>query len=111
MNLKNYKKHIFVCTGSKCAPEISPDIYQKLKQKLEEKSLSKVEGGVMRSQSSCLGVCQGGPLLVVYPEAVWYDQVSEEDLDRIIDEHLVQDKPVKDLIFHKNQYSCKKPSD
>jgi (2Fe-2S) ferredoxin len=56
---------------------------------------------VKRGVSPCLGVCSGGPLLVVYPEGIWYHHVDEALLQRIVDEHLRQGKPVEEFIFHR----------
>ncbi|MBI4397536.1 MAG: (2Fe-2S) ferredoxin domain-containing protein [Candidatus Omnitrophica bacterium] len=100
--LLQYKKHVLVCTGPRCAPDQAPPLYAYLKQRLKDLGLSGVEGGVMRSQCHCFGICESGPLLVVYPEGVWYHHITQEKLDRIIQEHLISNRPIEEYVFHKN---------
>ena len=52
--------------------------------------------------ADCLGVCQGGPILVVYPDGIWYYGVDEQALERIYREHLIGGRPVEDFIFHRH---------
>ena len=54
-------------------------------------------GGVRVNQAGCLDRCAGGPVLVVYPEAVWYTYVDKQDIDEIISSHLQQGKVVERL--------------
>ena len=58
-----------------------------------------VDAGVLRSKVGCLRVCREGPVAVVYPEAVWYRAVRGENLDRIIEQHLRDGRPVEELVF------------
>ena len=96
-----YKKHIIVCTGTRCAPESSPSLYEWLKKRLKELKLHEGPDRIQRSQCQCLGVCTGGPLAVIYPEGVWYHHLDEEKLERVIQEHLIRGCPVEDYILYR----------
>ncbi len=97
-----YARHVFVCSGTYCDPESrAQSIYQMLAYKLGKLGLYDNPVRVKRGIVSCLGVCYGGPLLVVYPDGIWYHHVDEAVLDRIIKEHLEQGRPVEEYIFHR----------
>ena len=96
-----FKKHVLVCTGPRCAPETSPSLYAHLKTRLKELGLNEGPGKIHRTQCHCFGVCKGGPIVGVYPEGVWYHHITAEKLERIIQEHLIESKPVTEFIFHK----------
>ncbi len=99
-----YNRHIFVCVGEKChTTDDGQIVYKHLKHRLKQEANDPVLKRVKRSQSKCLGVCQGGPISVVYPEGVWYCQMTPQKMDRVIDEHLKQGKPVQEWVFHPPQ--------
>jgi len=97
-----YARHLFICTGPYCDPEGNGTmLYRTLARKLGELGRYDNPIRVKRGTTPCLGVCYDGPLLVVYPDGIWYHHVDEAVLDRIIDEHLRNNRPVEEYIFHR----------
>ncbi len=101
-HMTSYGRHVLICTGSYCDPKgEAARLYRQLARKLGDLGGYMNPARVKRGLTPCLGVCIGGPILVVYPEGIWYHHVDEEALDRIVEEHLVHNRPVEDLIFHR----------
>ena len=62
------------------------------------------EGVVLRSKVDCLRICEQGPIAVVYPEGVWYREVTPEVLDLIIDQHLIGGRAVEEYVFARGPF-------
>ena len=88
-----YQHHVFFCTnrredGSACCQDHNAQAMRDYaKQRVKELGLAG-PGRVRINNAGCLDRCAEGPVMVIYPEAVWYTYVDREDLDEIIEEHL-----------------------
>ena len=97
-----YTRHVLVCTGHYCSPDRQGrTLYRTLPLLLEREDLLFGPLRVKRSETPCLGVCSGGPIVCVYPEGVWYAGVDLPLLDRIVVEHLKGGKEVSEAVFHR----------
>jgi len=102
--LSYYNKHIFVCTNQKasgktcCANTGGEPFFDYLKKRLGELEL-RGEGKIRVSKSGCLGRCDLGPCVVIYPEGVWYTYASYLDIDEIIDRYLIRNEVVDHLLI------------
>lgn len=97
-----YRHHVLVCTGSFCSPERrGRALYAQLAQLLEREGMLFGPARVKRGETPCLGVCMGGPIVVVYPEGIWYGGVTSELLERIVLEHLRDGRVVEEAVFHR----------
>ncbi|MCB1865645.1 MAG: (2Fe-2S) ferredoxin domain-containing protein [Chromatiales bacterium] len=89
-----YRHHVFFCTNERddgracCQQHAALALRDYAKARVKALGLAG-PGGVRVNTAGCLDRCEQGPVLVVYPEAVWYTYVDREDIDEIIDAHLV----------------------
>lgn len=97
-----YRRHVFFCTnlrddGSACCQQFDASAMRDYaKQRSKEFDLAG-PGKVRINTAGCLDRCQEGPVIVVYPEGVWYTYVDREDIDEIIEEHLLNGRVVERL--------------
>jgi (2Fe-2S) ferredoxin len=98
--MEPYSRHIIICTGGFCSPDRrGRALYSELASLLEREDLLFGPQRVKRGETPCLGVCTAGPIVVVYPEGVWYSGVTPELLERIVVEHLKAGRVVEEAVF------------
>ena len=92
-----FKKHVFVCTeGKTCPNQGSQEVLSELRQALSDSTFKE---GIRINKSGCLSQCGNGPMVVVYPEGVWYCQVTSSDCKEIVDKHLGQNQVIERLLY------------
>lgn len=101
--MSKFRQHFFVCTNTRppfakpsCGPQKSNQILALLKEQVEKQDL---KSEVRICASSCLGPCEEGPMIVVYPEATWYRGVKPEDISEIVEQHIIKGKAVERLRY------------
>ncbi|OIQ00175.1 MAG: ferredoxin [Zetaproteobacteria bacterium CG2_30_46_52] len=93
-----YQRHAILCVGKSCGENMP--LLKFGKTRLAELGLDHGEHAVRLNRAGCLGVCEQGPIMVVYPEGVWYCGLDESGLDEIIQDHLRDGRPVERLVMH-----------
>ena len=92
-----YARHLFVCTyGGYCPAGGSAEVHRFLKEGVAARGL---KANTRVNQAGCFSQCGNGPMVVVYPENVWYAGVTLEKARRILEEHLAGGRPVEDLVY------------
>lgn len=99
-----YTKHVLLCTNLKavgkkcCASSGGEEYFDYMKSRLLELEMHG-PGKIRVSKSGCLGRCSSGPCIVIYPEGVWYTYSSFDDIDEIINTHLISGSIVQKLML------------
>ena len=99
-----YRSHVLVCGGTGCTSSGSVKIKEEFENQIANKGLDKEVAVV---QTGCFGLCALGPIVIVYPEGAFYSMVKVEDVEEIVEEHLLKGRIVQRLLYdetvHENE--------
>ena len=104
-----FDKHIFICTNERspesgrkfCGETHGEEIVEAFRKKLKEKNLT-IQ--VRAQRAGCLDVCNYGQTIAIYPDGIFYIGVELSDVNEIIEEHIIHNRPVQRLILDKSKY-------
>lgn len=107
--MSRFEKHIFVCENKReeghprgcCIDKGSSEITEQFKKRLKELGLN---SKIRANKSGCLDACEYGPVVVIYPEQIWYGNISKDNVEEIIQEHIINNKPVKHLRINDKRF-------
>ena len=114
LGIPQIRYHLFICADATkpkcCDPQVGLATWDYLKARLKELKLDQVQvdsttqepGCVYRTKANCLRICQQGPIVLIYPDRVWYHSVTVEVMERIIQEHLCQGTIVKEYLLYQD---------
>jgi (2Fe-2S) ferredoxin len=111
--MKRFEKHIFICENKRpeghprgcCAEKNSPEIKDLFKKRIKELGLNAT---VRANSAGCLDACEHGITVVVYPEQIWYGKVTVDDVEEIIQEHILKNTPVVRLKIRDEKFNLDK---
>ena len=91
-----YRSQVLICTGTGCSSSNSQKLIEKFEEHIKKAGLDKE---VKVVPTGCFGLCENGPVVIVYPEGSFYSRITVGDVERIVNEHLLKGRIVTDLLY------------
>jgi NADH:ubiquinone oxidoreductase subunit F (NADH-binding)/(2Fe-2S) ferredoxin len=91
-----YRSFVLICSGTGCESNKSGVIFDRMAKQITEKGL---QSEIQLVKTGCFGLCERGPIVKVLPDETFYVDVKPEDADKIVEEHLLKGRPVKNLVY------------
>ena len=111
--MQRVSHHLLLCataTKAKCCDSaLGAQTWNQLKSVVRELNLENTErpeGIVLRSKADCLRVCERGPILLVWPDGIWYSDVSPDRVKRIMEQHIIGQQPVEEWILKRTPFEA-----
>jgi (2Fe-2S) ferredoxin len=98
MGIDTAQRHVFLCVGPDCCSESHGlETWEVLKERIKRLGIP-----VLRSKAACFRICCKGPWMLIYPEGIWYGEVTPARCERIIEEHLIGNAPIRQWIVREH---------
>ncbi len=94
--MEMFRSHVLICGGTGCTSSRSDQIEVKFNEILKQRGL---DSEIKVVRTGCFGLCEAGPIVIVYPEGAFYSHIKVEDVDEIVEEHLYKGRIVKRLLY------------
>ncbi|TYR80622.1 (2Fe-2S) ferredoxin domain-containing protein [Priestia megaterium] len=110
-NLNGTKHHVLICNGSSCMKKGGEEATQAIREKVSEMDADSV---IHTTRTRCNGRCKDAPVAIVYPEGIWYKQVTPGLAHQIVEEHLVNGNVISEMVIYdykKNGFVAPENSD
>jgi len=92
-----YRSHVLICAGTGCTASGSLSIFDVINEEIAKNGIQKE---IKVVKTGCFGLCEVGPIMIVYPEGAFYSRIKADDIPEIVSEHLVKGRVVKRLLYH-----------
>ena len=102
--MNHYQYHVFFCLnvrddGAQCCTDYGAEaLFDHMKSAIKKLKLN-AKGRVRINRAGCFDRCSEGPVMVIYPQAIWYTFIDNDDIDEIIESHILNGKPVERLMI------------
>ena len=93
---RNYKKQVLVCCGVNCLTSGNDIILDKFQSRIKEMKLDNV---INVTKTGCFGFCARGPIVEILPDKIFYTEITLDDVDKIIDKHLLKNQEIEELLY------------